>query len=75
MRFASVAEVNSGISTYLDQVCERKESLVITLDGKPHVHIQPIREEDFEHLEWKGLADQRLTQAWEGEEDKIYDYL
>ena len=62
MRFASVAEIEV-------------ESLVVTLHGKPDALIEPITEQDLEHLEWKGLTDQRLTQAWEGEEDEIYDYL
>ena len=37
--------------------------------------IQPITEQDLEHLEWKELAARRLSQAWQGEEDALYDYL
>jgi hypothetical protein len=32
-------------------------------------------EEDLENLEWKGLASRRLSEAWEGEEDELCDYL
>jgi prevent-host-death family protein len=75
MRFASVAEVKNSLSAYLDRASKRKEPVVVTRHGKPYAIIQPITEEDLEDLEWKGLASQRLSKAWEGEEDELYDYL
>jgi prevent-host-death family protein len=75
MRFASVAEVKNGLSAYLARACKRREPLVITRHGKPYALIQPITEQDLARLEWKGLAARRLSQAWEGEEDALYDYL
>ncbi len=75
MRFASVAEVKNGLSAYLARARKRREPLVITRHGKPYALIQPITEQYLERLEWKGLAARRLSQAWEGEEDALYDYL
>ena len=75
MRFASVAEVKNGLSAYLDRASKRKEPLVITRHGRPYALIQTITEQDLELLEWKGLAARRLSEAWEGEEDALYDYL
>lgn len=75
MRFASVAEVKNGLSAYLERAYKRKEPLVVTRHGKPYALIQPITEQDLEHLEWKGLAARRLSEAWKGEEDALYDYL
>jgi prevent-host-death family protein len=75
MRFASVAEVKNGLSAYLERVRKRKEPLVVTRHGKPYALIQPITEHDLEQLEWKGLRSRRLSEAWEGEDDALYDYL
>ena len=75
MRFASVADVKNGLSAYLARARKRQEPLVITRHGKPYALIQPINEQDLEHLEWKGLAARRLSRAWDGEEDALYDYL
>jgi len=75
MRFASVAELKNSLSAYLDRATKRKEPVVVTRHGKPCALIQPITEEDLEDLEWKGLASRRLSEAWEGEEDELYDYL
>ena len=75
MRFASVAEVKNGLSAYLARARKRQEPLVVTRHGKPYALIQPITEHDLEQLEWKGLATRRLSQAWEGEDDALYDYL
>jgi prevent-host-death family protein len=75
MRFASVAEVKNGLSAYLERARKRKEPLVITRHGKPYALVQPITERDIEQLEWNALATRRLSKAWEGEEDKLYDYL
>jgi prevent-host-death family protein len=75
MRFASVAEVKNGLSAYLARASKRKEPLVVTRHGKPYALIQPITEQDLEHLEWKGLGSRRLSEAWEGEDDALYDYL
>jgi len=75
MRFASVAEVKNGLSGYLARARKRQEPLVITRHGKPYALIQPITEQDIERLEWNRLATRRLSQAWEGEDDALYDYL
>jgi prevent-host-death family protein len=75
MRFASVAEVKNGLSEYLARAQRKKEPIVITRHGKPCAIIQPITDRDLESLEWRGLARRRLSKAWEGEDDSLYDYL
>jgi prevent-host-death family protein len=75
MRFASVAEVKNGLSEYLARALRKREPIVVTRHGKPYAIIQPITEQDLEGLEWKGLAAKRLSEAWEGEADSLYDYL
>jgi hypothetical protein len=35
----------------------------------------PITERDLAHLDWKGLSTRRLKEAWDGDEDVLYDYL
>jgi prevent-host-death family protein len=75
MRFASVAEIKNGLSEYLARARKTNEPVVVTHHGKPYALIQPISEEDLEELEWKQLAKRKLTQAWEGEEDALYNYL
>ncbi|HEY6553037.1 MAG TPA: type II toxin-antitoxin system Phd/YefM family antitoxin [Vicinamibacteria bacterium] len=75
MRFASVAEVKNDLSQYLARAQKRKEPIVVTRPGKPYAIIQPITEQDLESLEWKGIAKKRLSKAWEGEDDSLYDYL
>lgn len=75
MRFASVADVKNGLSEYLARARRRKEAIVVTRHGKPYAIIQPITEQDLESLEWKAAAKKRLSKAWEGEDDSLYDYL
>ena len=75
MRFASVAEVKNGLSEYLARARKRHEPIIVTRHGKPYALIQAISDEDLERLDWKGLAEQRLSQAWDGEDDALYDYL
>jgi prevent-host-death family protein len=75
MRFASVAEVKNGLSQYLVLARKRNEPIVVTRHGKPYALIQAITEQDVESLQWKTLAQQRLSRAWEGEDDALYDYL
>lgn len=75
MRFASIAEVKNRLSEYLSRARERKEPIVVTHHGKPYALIQPISEEDLEELAWKHLAKRRLEQAWEDEDNALYDYL
>jgi prevent-host-death family protein len=75
MRFASVAEVKNGLSQYLVLARKRNEPIVVTRHGKPYALIQPITEHDVESLQWKTLAKERLSRAWEGEDDALYDYL
>jgi len=75
MRFASVAEVKNQLSRYLTRARKNGEPIVVTHHGKPYALIQPLTEADLEELEWKRLARKRLAQAWEGEEDALYDYL
>ena len=75
MRFASVAEVKDQFSKYLAHARKKNESIVVTYHGKPYALIQPISDRDIESLGWRRLAENRLRQAWEGEEDELYDYL
>jgi prevent-host-death family protein len=75
MRFASVAEIKDKLSRYLAQARKQNEPIIVTRHGKPYALIQPIAEKDLEELDWKRLAANRLQQAWEGEDDALYDYL
>jgi prevent-host-death family protein len=75
MRFASVAEVKNQLSAYLARARKKKERILVTHHGKPYALILPITEADLEGLEWNELVDERLRQAWEGEDDALYDYL
>jgi len=75
MRFASVAEVKNRLSEYLARARKKKEPIIVTHHGKPYALIQPLSEQDSEELEWKGLAKKRLGDAWQGDEDALYDYL
>ena len=75
MRFASVAELKNQLSVYLARARKKKEPIVVTYHGKPYALIQPITERDLEGLGWERLGADRLRQAWEGEDDALYDYL
>ena len=75
MRFASVAELKNQLSVYLARARKMKEPIVVTHHGKPDALIQPITERDLEGLGWERLGADRLRQAWEGEDDALYDYL
>lgn len=75
MRFASVAELKNRFSLYLAEAKKKKEPIVVTHHGKPYALIQPISERDLEGLGWGQLAADRLRDAWEGEDDALYDYL
>lgn len=75
MRLATVAEVRNHLSRYLLRARKTREPIIVTLHGKPYALIQPISERDLETLDWKRLADARLREAWEGEDDGLYDYL
>ena len=75
MRFASVAEVKNNLSAYLNRARSRNEPIIVTHHGKPHALIQPLSEKDLEALSWGRLAERRLREAWDGEDDALYDYL
>jgi prevent-host-death family protein len=75
MRFASVAQVKDQLSAYLAQARRDKRPIVVTHHGKPYALIQPITEANLETLGWDELAKRRLEEAWEGEDDALYDYL
>ena len=75
MRFASVAEVKNNLSAYLNRARSRNEPIIVTHHGKPYALIQPLSEKDLEALSWGRLAERRLREAWEGEDDALYDYL
>jgi len=75
MRFASVAEVKNNLSAYLNRARSRNEPIIVTHHGKPYALIQPLSEKDLEALSWGRLAEQRLREAWDGEDDALYDYL
>ena len=75
MRFATVAEMKNQLSAYLAQARRTKESIVVTHHGKPYALVQPVSERDLKGLRWERLVEDRLRQAWEGEDDALYDYL
>ena len=75
MQFASVADLKDRLSVYLASARKKKEPIVVTHHGKPYALIQPISERDLEGLGWERLAEDRLRQAWESEDDALYDYL
>jgi len=75
MRFASVAEVKNNLSAYLNRARSRNEPIIVTHHGKPYALIQPLSEKDLEALSWGRLAERRLRETWEGEDDALYDYL
>lgn len=75
MQFASVAAVKNQLSRYLTRARQKNEPIVVTHYGKPYALIQPIRTRDLEGLSWRHLADERLREAWEEEDDALYDYL
>jgi len=75
VRFASVAEIRNQLSSYLARARRTKQPILVTHHGKPYALIQPISERDLEDLDWQPLAEARLRQAWEGDDDALYDYL
>lgn len=75
MAFASVAEVKNRLSEYLARARKTNQPIIVTRHGKPCAVIQPITEQDAEDLVWARLAERRLRETWEGEEDALYDYL
>jgi prevent-host-death family protein len=75
VRFATVAELKNQLSRYLRRARREGEPIVVTLHGRPYALIQALEEEDLEELGWKELAHRRLADAWQGEDDELYDYL
>jgi prevent-host-death family protein len=75
MRYASVAEVKNRLSHYLAQARRTKQPIIVTHYGKPYALIHPLSERDLESLAWRQLGEARLREAWEGEDDALYDYL
>jgi prevent-host-death family protein len=75
MKFVSVAEAKNRLTVYLAQARKKKEPIIVTHHGKPYALIQPISEQDLEGLGWEQLAQNRLRDAWEGEDDALYNYL
>jgi prevent-host-death family protein len=75
VQFASVADLKDRLSVYLASARKKNEPIVVTRHGKPYALIQPISERDLGGLGWERLAEDRLRQAWEGEDDALYDYL
>jgi prevent-host-death family protein len=75
VRFATVAELKNQLSRYLRLARRNGEPIVVTLHGKPYALIQALEADDLEELAWKDLATRRLADAWEGEDDALYDYL
>ena len=73
MQMATVAQVKNQLSKYLARAKRKHEAIIVTLHGKPYALIQPISERDLEALDWKRLAEQRLREAWDGEDDALYD--
>jgi prevent-host-death family protein len=75
MRLASVAQVKNHLSKYLARARKTKEPVLVTHHGKPYALIQPIAARDLETLDWTRLTAQRLREAWDDEDDALYDYL
>ncbi len=75
MRFASVAEVKNQLSRYLAQARKTGEPIIVTHHGRPYALIHPITEKDLEDLGWKRLGEMRLEEAWQGEDDALYENL
>lgn len=75
MRLATVAQVKNQLSRYLARARQTREPIIVTHHGKPYALIQAISERNLETLDWKRLAEERLREAWEGEDDALYDYL
>ncbi|MBI1722980.1 MAG: type II toxin-antitoxin system Phd/YefM family antitoxin [Gemmatimonadetes bacterium] len=75
MPFASVADVKNRLSEYLARARKTNRPIVVTRHGKPYALIQPLSEREAEDLIWSRLAERRLGEAWEGEDDALYDYL
>ena len=75
MRFATVAELKNQLSKYLARARQKREPILVTLHGRPYALIQPISARDLETLDWQRLADQRLRDAWDKDDDALYDYL
>jgi prevent-host-death family protein len=75
LRFATVAELKNGLSRYLRRIQREGEPIVVTLHGRPYAFIQALAEGDLEELGWRDLARRRLADAWEGDDDELYDYL
>ena len=75
MRFATVAEIRNGLSKYLARARQKREPIIVTHHGRPYALIQPISARDLETLDWQRLADQRLRDAWDKDDDALYDYL
>jgi prevent-host-death family protein len=75
MRLASVAQVKNNLSKYLARARKTKEPVLVTHHGKPYALIQPIAARDLETLDWTRLTAQRLREAWDDEDDALYDYL
>lgn len=75
MQLATVAQVKNQLSKYLARARQRREPIIVTHHGRPYALIQPISERDLEALDWQRLAETRLREAWEQEDDALYDYL
>lgn len=75
MRFASVTDVKNSLSEYLSRAHRTREAVLVTHHGKPYALIQPLEKGDLDELEWRELAQRKLAQAWNDDEDALYDYL
>lgn len=75
MQLATVAQVKNQLSRYLARARQKHEPIIVTHHGKPYALIQPISERDIEALDWRRLADTRLREAFDDEDDALYDYL
>jgi len=75
MKFATVAETRNRLTQILEEAHRRRELVLVTRHGKPYAMIRPIEPPDLEALEWSKLGEASLRKAWEGEDDRLYDYL
>ena len=75
MKLASVAEARNGLTRLMKEAHRKREGVLITRHGKPYALISPLGESDLEHLDWDRLSRASLNRAWEGDQDRLYDYL
>lgn len=75
MRVASIGEVTNRLTEYIAESRISKEPIVITRHGRPYALIHALTKDDVDRFLWMEMAKRNLSNAWQGEEDALYDYL